>query len=575
MNNAQIIVNEMRNSTYSLGDVLKFQLDPSVQFLNTGESYLRFNLVVGEKGQGALINDVATSNYYAPWMLDPQLGAEGLIKSLRISTLGTGRVLEEITDYNVWAKKVKAYEGNQTVENMRQLYYGTDNYDVRQTNLLTERGFDAGNNNTNGVGTQSNNEIEVFLRFSLSGLLGADQVLPVSLMGGGLEVQVQLEDDVQKILMVQGQFNKNGLENATMNAVNRNLIDEVAGYTPESAYGVAVIDNTAAPGQPARSASANITLRSVGGTAGKLDTGVVDSNEKLISTPFYNGQEVIIKTDNGQVVEATIDYITRGGDVLNIIFKNPVDMRDGAFGTVANVKVWVKMRSLNGADYTGALTKSPRLTLSNVEYLCSIYKPSQQEVKRFESAINSPSGYMLDYKTYTNYSNNSSTGSLQVSNLIPCKYSRVYSVFSFWENNSDINVPYKDNLMTPNNEDVKPKRYVYKLNGLLVPNRPVDLDKFQRTREQNGNWNVVALREMKQAFKDCGLPMRDLLRSDVDLVLGRSLTRKPNTYSLRDLQGELRLDVEFDTNNKNLLHHSVVCCVKSVVIKGNDLEVLE
>ena len=166
MNNAQIIVNEMRNSTYSLGDVLKFQLDPSVQFLNTGESYLRFNLVVGEKGQGTLTNGKADSNHYAPWMLDPQLGAEALVKSLRIATLGTGRVLEEITDYNVWAKKVKVYEGNSTVENMRQLYYGTDNYDVRQTNLLTERTTPVGDK-TENQGTQSNNEIEVFLRFSL------------------------------------------------------------------------------------------------------------------------------------------------------------------------------------------------------------------------------------------------------------------------------------------------------------------------------------------------------------------------------------------------------------------------
>lgn len=570
MNNAQIIVNEMRNSTYSLGDVLKFQLDPSVQFLNTGESYLRFNLVVGEKGKGTLVNDVAQSNHYAPWMLDPQLGAEALVKSLRIATLGTGRVLEEITDYNVWAKKVKAYEGNNTVENMRQLYYGTDNYDVRQTNLLTKRSIS--NNSTENQGTQSNNEIEVFLRFSLSGLLGADQVLPVSLMGGGLEVQVQLEDDVFKILTVQGQYNKNGLKNATMNANNRNLIDEIAGYSPDSAFKVASFDSAGAGGFTASRwallDNGNVTL------AGALSTGNIDSDAKILGLPFYNGQKIVCYNSGGAgvVVEPVIDYLEAVNNQLKIVFKNTIDV-----SAIPNndTKVWVKMRSMDGVNYNGALTKNPSLTLSNVEYLCTIYKPSQQEIKKYESAINSPSGYMLDYKTYTNYSNNSSTGSLQVSNLIPCKYSRVYSVFSFWENNSDINLPYKDNLMTPNNEDVKPKRYVYKLNGLLIPNRPVDLDKFQRTREQNGNWNVVALREMKQAFKDCGLPMRDLLRSDVDLVLGRSLTRKPNTYSLRDLQGELRLDVEFDANNKNLLHHSVVCCVKSIVVKGNDLEVLE
>ena len=49
MNNSSVIVNELRNSSYTNADVLRFHLNDNLMLLNPKETFLRFNLTVGTK----------------------------------------------------------------------------------------------------------------------------------------------------------------------------------------------------------------------------------------------------------------------------------------------------------------------------------------------------------------------------------------------------------------------------------------------------------------------------------------------------------------------------------------------
>ena len=153
---------------------------------------------------------------------------------------------------------------------------------------------------------------------------------------------------------------------------------------------------------------------------------------------------------------------------------------------------------------------------------------------------------------------------------------RVKAILSFWENVSDGADFATDNLRTQNDSAIAPRAYVYKLDGLQTPSRAISLTNVQRARSAGaGWWSAQQLREVTQALKECGFSVRDLSKSDVDFMIGRALTRFPNTYSLRDLQGELRLDLKYTTCTKNLLHHNFVCYTKTLLLNPTGVKVIE
>ena len=222
-----------------------------------------------------------------------------------------------------------------------------------------------------------------------------------------------------------------------------------------------------------------------------------------------------------------------------------------------------------GMVYIADPNATPALEISNVELICGVVKPDAGMISKYESAIGSGEGMGMVCQSWYDYPVNSPANALVISNLINCKLDKVKAVLSFWENVSDGSTYYADNLRTPNDTSVAPKQYVYKLDGLQTPSRAISLTNVQRVRTSAGWWSAQAVREVVQALKECGFKVRDLQNVDTDMVIGRALTRFPNTYSLADLQGELRMDLQFTTNTKNLLHHNFVCYDKTILITPN------
>ena len=565
MNNSSLILQEQRNSSYKNGDVLKFILNDNIELMNPQETFFKFNLTVGTQGTdtGDAGSPETDIGHWFPWMLDPDCATEAFVESVRIQTK-TGVVVEEIENYSLLAKKISVYTANETVDNMRKLYYGGDTDDVRIRNTLTSR--EDGTAVTTDYQSQENRTVECFLKLSLSGIMNGKQLIPVALMGG-LEIHIKLRDDPYSFLMAQGQENGLGYESGQYYN-NRKYANKVAGYSQEMAYRTIDI-------KPAFNSNnvEYITLDQDGtvwGTDNTQGTGAVTATS-FKNYPFYNGQELSLEVEQGG--GATV---MRSGVIKSIEHDTPNNRLKISFETSTPIdftnntgddgcRVWVKIP-----------TSKPTVNFDNFELVVGQVKMNKQTIGVYEKAVNSGEGLVIPFHSWVDYPVNSSAGALQISNLVNCKLSKVKGLLSFWENVSDGTAVYEDNLQTPNNDQVKPKRYSLKLNGLQVPSRKVDFSNFQRPRSEGSGWSMSFLRELKQMLKECGYSVRSLAKADLNLMIGRAFTRKPNNFSMADLQGELRVELEFDTNNKNLLHHNFICCVKDLVVKSNsNVEVLE
>ncbi len=570
-NNSSVIVNELRNSSYTNADVLKFHLNDNLQLLNPKETYFRFNLTVGTAGADTTTapNYEAHVAKWAPWFMDTDVASEALVKSIRVVSRKDGTVLEEITDYNLLAKKIGSYTHNSSVEEMKKLYYGADTADVRSKNTLTSRA----NVPVDNI-TQSNSTIECFLKLSLSGIFGdKGQLFPC--FACPLELQVELESDTYKVIRAQGARNAQG-ETTSVYYDDRDNYSKSVGYSADMGYAVAAIN-----GGAGTVSSVDLTNTPVQAVAkadktaistGPVNTvaGATAGQSNLLEFPFSAGQEVNVRfvgaTSGGaNEVVATIKKVSITGTSLRLEFQATIDVSGDGGATAAGYLVYVKTPSAK-----------PDINITDVELICGIVKPDEAMIKKYQSAMSGGQGMGMAIQSYYDYPVNSSANALVISNLINCKLDRVKSIFSFWENVSDGTLMYADNLRTQNDTAVAPRQYVYKLDGLQTPSRAIPLTNVQRARSTGaGWWSAQQLRETTQALKECGFSVRDLSKSDVDFMIGRALTRFPNTYSLKDLQGELRLDLQFTANTKNLLHHNYVCYTKTLFLSPTGVKVLE
>ena len=200
MNVSSEKVFEVRNSNVGLGEVIRFRIPPSIALLNTQQTFLKFNVVVGTKGKqtGFVSGQEADEAHYFPWTFG-EGGAANLVRNLTIKTQD-GVIIEQITDYNRLNRVLCNYVENSTERNLKRLYQGADSEAVKATNTLTDRTMNAGASIAGE--TQFNKEIEVCLPLTLSGVLNNAQPYPNVI--APLEVEILLEEDAYNVIHAQG-----------------------------------------------------------------------------------------------------------------------------------------------------------------------------------------------------------------------------------------------------------------------------------------------------------------------------------------------------------------------------------
>ena len=544
MNVSSEKVFEERNSNAGLGEVIRFRIPPSIALLNTQQTYLKFNVVVGEKGkQSAFVSgDEADTAHYFPWTFG-RGGAANLIRNLTIKTQD-GVIIEQITDYNRLNRVLCNYVENSTEQNLKRLYQGADTEVVKATNTLTRRTISGAGASTAGE-TQENMEVEVLVPFTLSGVLNNPQPYPNVI--APLEVEILLEEDAYNVIHAQGNELGGEAANFEEEKDDQNIVGGYAELTPYK------VDGTP------NGATTSLLIKKVNAGGDNFFTGDLTASTTA-DFPFFNGQVVRLKTSSGDA-DITINNIElQGGNQLKLNFDN-VALNNTTVDPVIFVKV---------------PTSKPNIVLSEMELVCGTIVPSPKQLSALESAVRSGNGYGFQYKSYMDFPVNMSSGALQVSNLINCNYRMVKSILSFWENVGSSTRVDTDNLLVQNDTNVEPSNYQYKLGGLLVPNRSVDLSRYTRARNETGGWGAAHIKELEQALGCCGWRTKDLSNIDGCLLLGRGLVPVNSGFTY-DMSGneETRLQLKYTAQSQSLLQHNYVCYLKELRISSKGKMVIE
>lgn len=564
MNTSQIKLYEERNSTYKLGEELHFHIPPSVLMLNPLETYLKFNISVGATTD--LDNDGLASNQnYLKLLLNDKIGAVSLIKELTISSGNGNVVIEQIDNYNRLARLIDGYTDNHTMEEKKRIFEGADNVRAQTHNLLYT--------STNTFDEEMEmKKIEVVLPLRLSGIMSNKQPFP-SYLTGGLKIRILLEDDIYKVL--RGASSGTGEEEARSNKALQNV---AVGYSDLGSY--RVHDSTMVSSSMQQDIKiVNTYTDAIAGSAINSNCVGIEGSSSLDSSPFNVGQKIIISglsqhtmgADSNGTIVAIIDSMEYTNGRFEITFKNT---KDFSGNTSANVHVRVateNMSVVNNLNIYGSVIK-PTVELSDMEFIVGSVTPTSKQIESLESKVSS-GGYAFDFQTFRDFMINNTSGSTFISNSILCNFKRAKAILSAWEVLEKSSV-YRDNLTSAVDNRVAPSSYQYIINNILVPNQKVSLSRFQRNRDQCGGWDQGAIMEMEGALEALGYTVRNLTEVDSNLFIGRALSKYGHTYNLEQNQGDLRLNVEFTTQNENLLYHNWVGYMKTLIINKNGISVL-
>ena len=543
MNVSSQVVYEERNSNVGLGETIRFRIPPSLQLLNSQETYLRFNVVVGTKGQQTLtLGAEADVDHWFPWSFG-EGGCANLIRNITIRTMD-GVILEQITDYNRLNRVLANYVENSSQKNLKRLYEGADTDQIKSVNTLTRREIDE-NGASTPLKTQENMEIECVLPLRLSGILNNQQPYPNFL--APLEVEILLESEVYNVIHAQGQ---QGSEAPNFQS-DKDVQTKSAGYrTDTMPYKV--------DGTPNSATQTTLTILDVNNGNDNVYTGEV-TTQTTTNFPFYTGQEVTVGCT--AAIDVVIDSVSVAANklVLNI------QSTDFSGNSVANPKIWVKVP-----------TSEPSMTLSELQLVCGTITPTSKQMSAIESAVRSSQGYGWAYRSYQDFPVNLSNNALQTSSLINCRYRMCKSILSFYENVGNVKLVERDNLVPEIGANVALSTYQYKLGGLLVPNRAVDMSRYVRTRAETGAWNAVHIKELEQALGNCDYMVKDLSNADQCVLFGRGLV-PPNSGFVYDMSDneETRLNLKFSSQSQSLLLHNYVCHLKTFVMKADGKMVVE
>jgi hypothetical protein len=181
---------------YKGGQRVVVEVPPTVEFIQPKESYLQFDVKL------KLPTGVAHQTYL---QLDETLGAQILLKDIRIYSGGAGKILlEEYQDYNVYTNVKYTYETNDVIRAKRALTEGSTAQKIalrgnagttesHKNDCITNPYFN--NVASNAAGTVFSDADFKTVKVQLplnTGLFSSNKVLP-TLLTEGLVLDIQLE----------------------------------------------------------------------------------------------------------------------------------------------------------------------------------------------------------------------------------------------------------------------------------------------------------------------------------------------------------------------------------------------
>ena len=176
----------------------------------------------------------------------------------------------------------------------------------------------------------------------------------------------------------------------------------------------------------------------------------------------------------------------------------------------------------------------------------------------------------MDYQSYLNYPQNI-TKALVNSVFIPTKLNRTKSILSFYEAVGGDTETNRDNLLPIVDSNTAPRKYNYKINNLIVPNRQVSLVNLNRAPHTAGAWSSIHLHELQKALQS-STKVRSLEAPNMCFVVGRQLAVMNHTYDA-NTKGEMRLELDFSHQDRDLLIHNFIHHIRRLSISAKGIMV--
>ncbi len=543
---------------YSAGQKIMISVPPSIQYIQPKESYLQLDVKLALPS----VADEAVTRL----MLDETLGAQVLIRDLRIYSGGVGNVLlEEYQNYNVITALKYDYETNDTIRAKRALTEGSLNHSVEcrgtcgtttsnKNDCVTNPYFKPHSGTVSASFTNDDFKTVKCLLPLNTGIFSNDKVFPV-LMTEGLKLEIILERDTN---------------------VFRNL-DQT-------------LDNRMLNANPIfHSINGSDTAPSNASTTGTFGEFYVTRDNNQIGSaqfPFVVGEKLGFKNLTGAnettfTVDPVIDQIELdpgAGDfgLVKITLKDDMDIATNAPTNRAFVL------------YSRSDAGSPTYTVSNVELVLQQLTMPDGYTRKMLSMMKEGGSMNYDFLSFTNYKY-SQLASDTVANIrLPFNQSRAKAVLCIPTDSTNRTVEADTRasgtyLISQENHDVANRsdrtglvgitdnltNYQFFYDGKLNPSRKVSTAKLaSRT-----SIDQQPLIELEKALAQSKIIPYSFRAFQSNFCIGRALSLQDGVYDTRNR--DFNLQVEYNTaGSVNHLWNCWISHIRRIVFAGGGIQVL-
>ena len=581
--------------SYELGQQINFVIPGSTGFMMPSETYLRMDVK---------IQYPAGSTARTPLMLDGDLGANVLIRDIRISSGGAqNQILEELQNVNVLTALKYDYETNENLRKKRELTEGA----VPQSNVAR---FNQGTTESNLNNVDKNpyfdksadkksiedadfKTVKALLTLP-TGIFQNDRIFPLG-MTDGLRIEIILEDASRCFRTLDNQQKDIRVTaNPTFHSIN---------------------GSNSAPSKWVKNASATSFFLT-------RDNGMVD----LEACPFVIGEKLaFVNPETAFSASAPGDsrILGLGGPsgstlvvtITDIVYNSSAGIGGGnASSGLIEVKfasatnTWSQSASGGPVDidpsfqvYSCGIVESsaftPRLSIDNVELLVQRVEMPAGYVSKMNSMLKAGGAMNYDFLSYTNYKYSQLESDRVVNIRLPIQNSRCKSILAIptdatpysarqvlaAETTYKVNSIFGDTGSGYYAENKSTRsglvgiadhasNYQFIYDGKLNPNRKVPLSRMSVNTGDNVTINQQCFIENEKALKMAGIDPLSFESFQRNFFIGRALSSSSGVYDARGRDFNLQVEYQEATApTKAKLWNVWVAHLRRIVVRGDSI----
>jgi hypothetical protein len=482
---------------------------------------------------------------------DHRGGVHSLWRDVRVRDGTASTEMEMLQDYNVFVSQWWNYTNNESINHKRDLFEGRSaNADFDNQLYYGPMGdWSAGEVST----TFDKKTIEINQPIH-SGILGGSKVFPV-VATQGLRCEMTLDQFQRSCVTTTrlGQDIDNWFESklAIQGSSGADATEKQEKSAIDSEFSVVIKQPADAPSGRGVNRNASPTNNNPFDIGDPIYIALADgTSEQLLG--------IITKFDKDASGDLLVKFIpTRaigaslGTDfpVDSRVYYKPIDRVNGYVAT--NVP----------ADQITSAGQTQSYTISDLEMLLLQVQPPQQYVEGMMKQIGSEKGLSLDYRTHSLYRFNLNTLNGLTNQLIPATQQRAYSIFSV-PLSQDEQLDIKTSSFKGSVDGCQNYQYVF--GGSLIPDRPIDLQRYTQTPRRTDALHLV---ELEKALINANYGVRNLLQVPDKFMIGRAFSKYGQIFNLSG--DSLSLRVEYQGASQQKLFEHFVCYLKRINISPN------